>query len=67
MLDGLQAEGETRCWWWRLADELRGLVRIRQGLREGRPMTQLLRDNRVGRAPAPYRTRLAPPVTAPAG
>jgi len=48
MLDGLQAEGETPVLVvWRLADELRGLVRIRQGLREGRPMAQLLRDNRV--------------------
>lgn len=48
MLDGLQAEGETPVLVvWRLADELRGLIRIRQGLREGRPMAQLLRENRV--------------------
>ena len=48
MIEGLAAEGETPVLVaWRLADELRGLIRIRQGQREGRPLTQLMRENRV--------------------
>jgi DNA polymerase-3 subunit delta len=48
VLDGLRGEGEsTVLILWTLAEELRALARIQQGLEAGRPLEQLLRENRV--------------------
>jgi len=57
VLDGLRGEGESPVFIvWALAEELRALLRIRQGLEAGRPIEQLLRENRVwGERQAPVR------------
>ncbi len=48
VLDGLRGEGESPVFiLWALAEELRALVRIQQGLEAGRPIELLLRENRV--------------------
>jgi DNA polymerase-3 subunit delta len=48
VLDGLRGEGEsTVLILWTLAEELRALARIQQGLEAGRLLEQLLRENRV--------------------
>ncbi|MCG9105111.1 DNA polymerase III subunit delta, partial [Laribacter hongkongensis] len=48
MLAGLEAEGEAPVLaLWSVAEELRSLIRIRIGLRDGKPMAQLLRENRM--------------------
>ena len=48
VLDGLRGEGESPVFiLWALAEELRALARIQQGLEAGRPIEQLLRENRV--------------------
>ena len=48
VLDGLRGEGESPVFiLWALAEELRALLRIRQGLEAGRAIDQLLRENRV--------------------
>jgi DNA polymerase III subunit delta len=48
VLDGLRGEGEsTVLILWMLAEELRALARIQQGLAAGRAIDQLLRENRV--------------------
>lgn len=48
VLDGLRGEGEsTVLILWMLAEELRALARIQQGLETGRAIDQLLRENRV--------------------
>jgi DNA polymerase III subunit delta len=58
VLDGLRGEGESPVFiLWALAEELRALVRIQQGLEAGRQIEQLLRENRVwGERQAPVRT-----------
>ena len=48
VLDGLRGEGEsTVLIVWMLAEELRALARLQQGLEAGRPLELLLRENRV--------------------
>ena len=48
VLDGLRGEGESPVFiLWALAEELRALARIQQGLEAGRAIDQLLRENRV--------------------
>jgi DNA polymerase-3 subunit delta len=48
VLDGLRGEGESPVFiLWALAEELRALARIQQGLEAGRSIDQLLRENRV--------------------
>lgn len=48
VLDGLRGEGESPVFiLWALAEELRALLRIQQGLEAGRQIEQLLRENRV--------------------
>jgi DNA polymerase-3 subunit delta len=57
VLDGLRGEGESPVFiLWALAEELRALQRIQQGLEAGRQIEQLLRENRVwGERQAPVR------------
>lgn len=48
VLEGLRGEGEApNLVLWAIAEELRAILRIQQGLAEGRQMEQLLRENRV--------------------
>ena len=48
VLDGLRSEGESPVFiLWALAEELRALARIQQGVHSGRALDQLLRENRV--------------------
>ena len=48
VLDGLRSEGESPVFiLWALAEELRALARIQQGVEGGRAIVQLLRENRV--------------------
>jgi DNA polymerase-3 subunit delta len=48
MLDGLRAEGEAAPrLLWVLAEEIRAVARIKEGLSAGRPMADLCRENRV--------------------
>ena len=48
VLDGLRGEGESPVFiLWALAEELRALARIQQGVEAGRSIDQLLRENRV--------------------
>lgn len=48
VLDGLRGEGESPVFiLWALAEELRALLRIQQGLEAGRQIEPLLRENRV--------------------
>ena len=48
VLDGLRGEGESPVFiLWALAEELRALARIQQGVESGRSIDQLLRENRV--------------------
>ena len=58
VLDGLRGEGESPVFiLWALAEELRALLRIQQGLEAGRQIEQLLRENRIwGERQAPVRT-----------
>jgi len=57
VLDGLHGEGESPVFIvWALAEELRALSRIQQGLAAGRQLEQLLKENRVwGARQAPMR------------
>jgi DNA polymerase III subunit delta len=48
VLDGLRGEGESPVFvLWTLAEELRALARVQEGLAAGRPLEQLFRENRV--------------------
>jgi DNA polymerase III subunit delta len=48
MLDGLQAEGEAAVLvHWTLAEDIRGLKRVKDALADGKPMPLALRDARV--------------------
>ena len=48
VLDGLRGEGESPVFIvWALAEELRTLARIQQGLEAGRALDQMLRESRV--------------------
>lgn len=48
MLSGLQAEGEAEVLvHWALAEDIRAMKRVKDALRNGRPMPMALRENRV--------------------
>jgi DNA polymerase-3 subunit delta len=48
VIEGLRAEGEAPTYvLWAIAEDLRALERIRQGLAGGRPLETLMRENRV--------------------
>ena len=48
MLNGLQAEGEAEVLvHWALAEDIRAMKRVKDALRNGRPMPMALRENRV--------------------
>lgn len=48
VLEGLRGEGESPVLvLWNLTEELRALLRVQEGLEAGRPIEQLLRENRV--------------------
>ena len=48
MLGGLQAEGEAEVLvHWALAEDIRAMKRVKDALRNGRPMPMALRENRV--------------------
>jgi len=48
VLDGLHGEGESPVFVvWALAEELRALARVQQGVAGGRPVEQVLREQRV--------------------
>lgn len=48
VLEGLRGEGEpANLVLWMLAEELRTILRVQHGLAAGRPLEQLLRENRV--------------------
>ena len=69
VLDGLRGEGESPVFIvWALAEELRALSRIQQGVAAGREIEQVLRENRVwGDRQALVRTalrRIAPAALA---
>jgi len=54
VLDGLRGEGEAPTFvLWALAEELRALLRIQEGLDAGRALEPLLRENRVWGARQP--------------
>jgi DNA polymerase-3 subunit delta len=60
VLEGLRGEGEPPTFiLWKIAEELRAILRIQEGLAAGRPLEQLLRENRVwGPRQAPVRAAL---------
>jgi DNA polymerase III subunit delta len=60
VLDGLRGEGESPVFiLWALAEELRALARIQEGIEAGRAVDQLLRENRVwGERLGPMKTAL---------
>src|SRR5262249_17208954 len=48
MLDGLKGEGEAAPRMvWIVAEEIRAVARVQQGLANGRPLADLCRENRV--------------------
>ena len=48
MLDGLQAEGEAAVLvHWALAEDIRGLKRVKDAINAGRPLPMALRENRI--------------------
>src|SRR5690606_15701452 len=48
MRNGLQAEGEAEVLvHWALAEDIRAMKRVKDALRNGRPMPMALRENRV--------------------
>ncbi|WP_424192541.1 DNA polymerase III subunit delta [Ampullimonas aquatilis] len=48
MLDGLRGEGEAEVLvLWAMSEEIRTLYKVKQGLAQGKPLMQLLRDHRV--------------------
>ncbi len=48
VIEGLRGEGETPSFvLWVLAEDLRALERVHEGLAQARPLEQLLRENRV--------------------
>lgn len=60
ILEGLRGEGEaTTFLLWVLAEDLRALMRVHEGLAASRPLEQLLRENRVWRKrEAPFKAAL---------
>jgi DNA polymerase-3 subunit delta len=61
MLDGLEAEGEAAVLvHWSLADDIRGLKRVRDALDAGRPLPMALREARIWGAKERLFERIAP-------
>lgn len=67
MLDGLQAEGESEVLvHWALAEDIRGLKRVKDAVAEGRPLPMALRENRVWGLKEQLYERVLPQLTLPA-
>lgn len=61
MLDGLQAEGEAAVLvHWALAEDIRGLKRVKDAMNAGRPLPMALRDNRIWGAKERLYERILP-------
>jgi len=60
VIDGLRGEGEATTFvLWVLAEEVRALLRVQEGLTAARPLEQLLKENRVWRRrEAPFKAAL---------
>lgn len=67
MLDGLKAEGESEVLvHWALAEDIRGLKRVKDAVAEGRPLPLALRENRVWGPKEQLYERVLPHLTLPA-
>ena len=67
MLDGLKAEGESEVLvHWALAEDIRGLKRVKDAVAEGRPLPLALRENRVWGLKEQLYARVLPQLTLPA-
>lgn len=61
MLDGLQAEGEAAVLvHWALAEDIRGLKRVKDAMNAGRPLPMALRENRIWGAKERLYERILP-------
>ena len=61
MLDGLQAEGEAAVLvHWALAEDIRGLKRVKDAMNAGRPMPMALRESRIWGAKERLYERILP-------
>ena len=61
MLDGLQAEGEAAVLvHWALAEDIRGLKRVKDAMSAGRPLPMALRENRIWGAKEKLYERVLP-------
>ena len=61
MLDGLQAEGEAAVLvHWALAEDIRGLKRVKDAMNAGRPLPMALRENRIWGAKEKLYERILP-------
>ncbi|HQQ71312.1 MAG TPA: DNA polymerase III subunit delta [Alicycliphilus sp.] len=61
MLDGLQAEGEAEVLvHWALAEDIRGLKRVKDAMNAGKPLPMALRENRIWGAKERLYERLLP-------
>ena len=64
MLSGLQAEGEAEVLvHWALAEDIRAMKRVKDALRNGRPMPMALRENRVWGNKERYFERVLPRIS----
>ena len=64
MLNGLQAEGEAEVLvHWALAEDIRAMKRVKDALRNGRPMPMALRENRVWGAKERHFERVLPRIS----
>ena len=67
MLDGLKAEGESEVLvHWALAEDIRGLKRVKDAVAEGRPLPMALREHRVWGLKEQLYERVLPHLTLPA-
>jgi DNA polymerase-3 subunit delta len=67
MLDGLKAEGESEVLvHWALAEDIRGLKRVKDAVAEGRPLPMALREHRVWGLKEQIYERVLPHLTLPA-
>ncbi|MFG5780202.1 DNA polymerase III subunit delta [Comamonas sp. J-3] len=64
MLNGLQAEGEAEVLvHWALSEDIRAMKRVKDALRNGRPMPMALRENRVWGAKERHFERVLPRIS----
>lgn len=64
MLNGLQAEGETPVLvHWALAEDIRAMKRVKDALRNGRPLPMALRENRIWGPKERHFERLLPRIS----